>query len=110
MQPPQGRRPDPGLSSLDERPRESVGNESELRAARIRRLAAAGAAVGAVLALALLFIGPIAKSVARGRARDLGLGIEVQSTSVGFFFVRFRGVSLSAPEMPGISATLDRID
>lgn len=66
--------------------------------------------MGAVLAVSMLLLGPIAKSVALSRARDLGLVIDIQSSSVGFFFVRLRGVSVSAPELPGISATLDRVD
>jgi hypothetical protein len=98
------------MSSFGDEAGDVAEHRAEVRAARVRRAAAVAAVVGAVLSVSVLLLGPIAKSVALSRARDLGVMIDVQSSSVGFFFVRLRGVAVSAPELPGISATLDRID
>lgn len=107
---PSDRQPDPRIAAFEAEADEALGSVATRRAARVRRIAASVAVVGAALVLALLILGPVAKSVARSRASELGLAVDVQRASIGFGVVRFYGVSVSAPELTGVSVTLDRVD
>jgi len=103
------KRPDPRTGPFESA---TAGSASSLieRAVRARRIGAVLSVIGAVLAVTLVVAGPLAKSVARSRGRALGLSIEPLSSSLRLGYFRFRGVSVSSSDLPGIAATFDRVD
>ncbi|HVU00626.1 MAG TPA: biosynthetic peptidoglycan transglycosylase [Polyangiaceae bacterium] len=76
---------------------------------RNRVLLAVVAALVAMAVTATLLI-RVARSVAEARARLHGLTLEIESVSLGLGVVRFRGVTVGAPSIPGFSAELSSVD
>ena len=60
--------------------------------------------------LLLLSAAPVARSLARSRAEALGLRLSIGGAGLGWGLVRLRDVAISSPELPGMTATLSRVD
>jgi len=78
--------------------------------ARRRRALLVALAIVAALLVAMLSIGPIAGSVARSRAEEMGVALTIRSTHLGFFMVRLSGVGVTSKELPGVSAELAEVE
>jgi hypothetical protein len=75
-----------------------------------RNLAIGMASAAGVLLVLALFAGPIARSVATSRAEAMGVRLVVRDAGLGWGSIRFRGVVVSSPELPDLTAEFARMD
>ncbi|HEX4337115.1 MAG TPA: transglycosylase domain-containing protein [Polyangiaceae bacterium] len=75
-----------------------------------RTAAAVAASVFAVVLLVVLVSGPIVRGMAESRAEALGLKLAIRRAGIGLGVVRLSGVSISCPELPGVTAELAHVE
>jgi monofunctional biosynthetic peptidoglycan transglycosylase len=75
----------------------------------MRRRVLAGVGVLVLLLAPLLAVGPVVRAVARSKAADRGLELEIGSVRPGWFALSLSDVVVRIPAAPAIGVALDRV-